>query len=555
MPSRGSGFSLLLRMYAYLGAHKGRVASAAIAMLAATAASIAQPQLIRWIVDRGIARGDDAFLAAASAGILALAAAKAVVVFIQGRNVEEASQGVAYQLRKQLHERLTSLSFSFHDKSQSGQMLSRAIQDVERIRFLTGRATFRLVEGGVLLAATLIAMVSMNPLLALLAMPAMPLLCWRSFRFGVMVRPLSLEVQDRLASITARLEQNLRGARIVKAFVQEEEEMRKFGEENEDWLDLSNKLARIQAVQGPLLSLIADLGVAATVAFGGFMVVKDSLSLGELVAFTAYMTQLAQPVRMMGVVAPVIGMAVASAERIVEIVDAEGEVIESANAEDLPSLEGRIRFDHVSFGYSGRADSLTDLSFDIAPGEIVAFLGATGSGKSTLMNLIPRFYDVRGGAILLDERDIRGATLSSLRSNIGVVLQETVLFAVTIRENIAFGVPSACEQDIIAAARAAQAHDFILALPQGYDTVIGERGATLSGGQRQRIAIARAILKNPRILLMDDATSSVDAETERSIQAALGTLMRGRTCIIIAQRESTLRMADRVIVLEKGRSL
>jgi ATP-binding cassette subfamily B protein len=546
---------LLLRMYAYLRVHQWDVAIALLSVFIITAISVIQPQLIRWIVDRGIADGDAGFLAMATAGILVMAAFKGLVMFMQGRSTEMASQGVAYQLRKQLHASLTGLSFSFHDKAQSGQLLSRAIQDVERIRFLTGRASLRLLEGAVLLIATLTAIIAMHPLLALLAAPTMPLLAWRAFRFGTMIRPLSLKVQDSLATITALLEQNLRGARIVKAFVQEEAEIRRFSEANEQWFRWSARQAAIQAVQAPLLSFIADLGLLIVVGFGGYLVIRQSLSLGMLVAFTAYMTQLAHPVRMMGVVTPVIGMAAASAERITEIIDAQGEVQDNPDAGSLPAIQGSIRFDHVSFGYANRTDSIKDLCLDIAPGEIVAFLGTTGSGKSTLMNLIPRFYDVRSGAILLDGHDIRSVTLTTLRANIGIVLQESTLFATSIRENIAFGVPEADEESIIAAARSAQAHDFIMKFPAGYDTEVGERGATLSGGQRQRIAIARALLKNPRILLLDDATSSVDAQTEQLIQTALEHLMQGRTCLVIAQRASTLRLATRVIVLDKGRKL
>jgi ATP-binding cassette subfamily B protein len=393
----------------------------------------------------------------------------------------------------------------------------------------------------------------MNPRLALLAAPTLPFLAWRAFRFGLIVRPLSLQAQDRLASLTSVIEQNLRATRVVRAYAQEARELEKFTRENEQWFTLTNRLGRIQAVQGPLLTFIADAGMAIVLAFGGYLVTRGSLTLGELVAFTTYMAQLAQPVRMMGVIAPVVGMAAASGERIVEIIDASGEVTEAPDAEEVPRLVGRVEFRDLTFGYAGRQPALKDLNLVIEPGQIVAFAGATGSGKSTIMQLVPRFYDATGGAVLIDGRDVRRARLGSLRGQIGVVLQETILFAFSIRENIAFGVPGAKEEDIVAAAKAAQAHEFIMSFPDGYDTVVGERGSTLSGGQRQRIAIARAILKDPRILLLDDATSSVDAATEREIQRALENLMVGRTCLIVAHRLSTLLMADRIVVLEKGR--
>ena len=546
-------FALLLRLYSYFRTrwlHAGLAFSAVFVLLAV---SLVQPQVIRRMVDHGIVDGDLSWLAISAAKLLGLALIKGVVVFVQGRSVEIASQGTAYDLRKELHERLTTLSFSFHDRSQAGQLLSRAMQDVERIRFMTGKVSLRLVEGASLLFATVIVLALMNPLLALLVAPVLPLLTWRAFRFGSLVRPLGAEIQDRLADLTSLLEQNLRGARIVKAFAQEDAAIRRFAAGSRSLFELSSRMGRIQAVHANILSVITDLSVALVVGCGGWLVIRRSLSLGELVAFTAYMTQLAQPVRLMGAVAPVLGLGIASGKRLVDIFDAQGEVEEAPGAIVLPRLEGRITFDKVDFGYAGKPDMFRQLGLDILPGEIVAFTGMTGSGKSTLMNLIPRFYDVCSGSIQVDGNDIRNATLSSLRSQIGIVLQESTLFAVSVRENISFGTPDADETAILDASKAACAHDFITSLPAGYDTVVGERGATLSGGQRQRIAIARALLKNPRILLLDDATSSVDAETETLIQKALERLMQGRTCIVIAHRASTLRMADRVIVLDRGR--
>jgi ATP-binding cassette subfamily B protein len=355
-----------------------------------------------------------------------------------------------------------------------------------------------------------------------------------------------------VARLTTRLEQNLRGARIVKAFAQEWAEIRRFDKENARLLALNVRASRLSSFNQPLLGLVVSAGTLAILIYGGQEVMSGQLTIGELVAFTAYVSQLLVPTRRLGIVVTAIAQAVASGERIFEILDAESEVRDLPGARPLVRVEGRVRFEHVSFAYFGRHRVLEDIDFEACPGEIVALLGATGSGKSSVISLIPRFYDPSAGRILLDGQDIRSVTVASLREQIGIVLQDTTLFAATVRENIAFGRPGASEEEIVAAARAAAAHEFILELPQQYSTLVGEHGMTLSGGQRQRIAIARTLLKDPRILILDDATSSVDTETEAEIQAALARLMQGRTSFVVAQRLSTVRRADQVLVLDKG---
>ncbi|MEE8440713.1 MAG: ABC transporter ATP-binding protein, partial [Spirochaetia bacterium] len=508
---------------------------------------------IRQIVDRGIRGGDTRWLTLGTATLLLIIVAKGALTFFQGRLIERASQGVAYDLRRTIHEQLTKLSFSFHDKTESGQLLSRSIQDVERIRFLDGRATLRLVEGAVFLISSAILMFIMDPLLATLVMAVLPLLAWRGYAFGRMIRPLGERIQERLAVMTTRLEQNLRGATVVKAFAQERREIDRFEDENRKWFALSATNAKVRAVNAPLLSLIVQLATVGILGFGGYLIVRGDLTYGELVAFTTYMAQLSGPVRAIGWIVPVIGMAIASAGRIFEVIDSTSEVEEDETAPELPEVKGRVEFDRVSFAYGDDRYALHEVSFVAEPGEIVALMGETGSGKSTIVNLLPRFYDVRNGTILVDGTDIRSVRVSSLRRQIGMVLQETTLFATTIRENIRYGRATATDAEVQEAAEAAQGHQFILSMPDGYDTKVGELGRTLSGGQKQRIAIARAILMNPRILILDDATSSVDTDTERLIQIALQTLMNGRTSFVIAQRLSTLRMADRILVLENGR--
>lgn len=547
------GGRLLWRAYGYLRPYARYVLSAYFTMLFINGLALLTPQFIRWLVDQGIRGQNMRLLSLAVLALLGITLVKSVVTFWENIWVERASQGVAYDMRNAIYDRLAALSFSYHDRTETGQLLSRAVQDVERIRFLTGRATLRLAEGITLLLGTAVFLLFMNPRLALFSLATMPLMAYRAYQFGRYFRPLSLAIQQQLAILTTRLEQNLRGARIVKAFAQETAEIQRFDTDNDLWFDLSAQSARLQAYNMPLIDFIANLSTVFVIWYGGRLVIQGQLTLGELVAFSTYLGQLIQPVRRLGMIVPAMAMAAASAERIFEILDTRSEVADAPDAYPLPSVQGQVRFESLSFAYFGRHQVLRDITLEAQPGQIIALLGATGSGKSTIINLIPRFYDPTNGRITIDGHDIRHVTLNSLRDQIGIVLQESTLFADTIRANIAFGCPDAGEADIMAAAQAAQAHDFIMATPDGYDTYVGERGITLSGGQRQRVAIARALLKNPRILILDDALSSVDTETERLIQLALERLMHGRTSFVIAQRLSTVRLADRILVLERGR--
>jgi ATP-binding cassette subfamily B protein len=353
--------------------------------------------------------------------------------------------------------------------------------------------------------------------------------------------------------LNTRLEQNLRGARVVTAFAQEAREIERFDDTNAGVLALNLTGARLRAINLPLMQLFASAGTVLVLLYGGQLVIRDQLTLGELVAFTAYIAQLVTPVRRLGWVIAAITQAVASGERVFEILDARSEVEDMPGATDLGAVRGEVRFEGVSFAYFHRDRVLEDINLAAKPGQVIALLGTTGSGKSTVINLVPRFYDPTAGRITLDGQDIRAVTVRSLREQIGIVMQDTTLFAATVRENIAFGRPDATDEEVIAAAQAASAHDFIIELPDGYDSDVGERGVTLSGGQKQRIAIARAILSDPRILILDDATSSVDTETEALIQAALARLMKGRTSFVIAQRLSTVRQADQILVLDRGK--
>ncbi len=556
-----STIKLLLRCYRYLFPYWRYVLGTYGAEVFIVGFNIANPQFIRWIIDHTVAAaaGDPAadgsltLLAGSVAALILFTLLKGIATFLQGRWSEIASQSVAFDLRNAIQTKLTLLSFSFHDHSETGQLLSRAVQDVDRIRFLTGRATLRIIDSIVLALATAAILVVMSPRLALLVTLTLPLLAHRALRLGSILRPLSVQIQNQLGVLTTRLEQNLRGARVIKAFAQEPAEIKRFETENQQWFKLSNTAARVQSINGPLLDFIANLGVVAIILYGGILVIRDQLTLGELVAFSTYLGQLYNPVRLMGNIIPAIVQAASSAGRIFEILDAVAEVSDEPDAAALPAIQGRVTFENVSFAYSGTRTVLDKVNLDVQPGQVIALLGATGSGKSTITNLIPRFYDPTTGRILIDGVDIRGVTLQSLRSQIGMVLQETTLFIGTIYENIAFGRSGATREEVIQAARAAQAHDFIAAAPAGYDTLVGERGVTLSGGQKQRIALARALLTDPRILILDDATASVDTDTEQLIQAALDRLMEGRTTFVIAHRLSTVRRADLILVLEKGK--
>lgn len=552
LPKPDSG-RILVRCLGYLRPYWRLTAGGYLSLIAINALALVIPQFIRWIVDRGIQGQDTRLLGWSVLTLLGLTLLKGGLGFLQGRWVEIASQNVAYDLRNAIHRKLSSLSFSYHDRTETGQLLSRAVQDVERIRFLTGRALLRIAEGSTLLLGTAGVLLLMNASLALLALILIPLLAYRALEFGRHFRPLSLTIQQQLATLTTCLEQNLRGTRVVKAFAQEEAEIARFDRENEHWFSLAIQATRLEAVNLPMMNLIANAGTIFVIWFGGQLVIRGGLTLGELIAFSTYMGQLVQPVRRLGFIVSAIAQAAAAGERIFEILDARSEVRDAPDAQPLPSVKGHVRFEKVSFAYFGRHQVLHEVNFEARPGQVIALLGATGSGKSTIINLIPRFYDPTSGRITVDGHDTRHVTLNSLRDQIGIVLQETTLFAATIRENIAFGCRDASQEEIVAAAQAAQAHSFIIEMAQGYETPVGERGVTLSGGQKQRIAIARALLKDPRILILDDATSSVDTETEQLIQKALERLMLGRTSFVIAQRLSTVRLADLILVLEKGR--
>jgi ATP-binding cassette subfamily B protein len=523
-----------------------------VCMLGINGILLISPQITRRIVDVGIGEQRLDVLATMSLALLGVTIVRGGFRFGEGYLSERVSQGIAYRMRNQLYAKLHSLSFSYHDRAQTGQLLSRATSDVERLRGISGRGLLRLFDSIVLLVSTTVILLRMQPTLALLSLAVMPLVAVIMRWYMARQHPEFRERQNRMAVMTARLEQNLLGVSVVRGFAQEPEEIGRFSGVNEGIYDISMSTARRGAFTMPLIVLLASIGTVLILWVGGRMVVLGQLTLGSLVAFNSYLLQLVGPMRRLGFIVTMLAEAHASGERVFEILDAKSEVENTPGATELGAIQGAVTFDHVSFAYVGGTKVLNDVSFHVEPGRVVALLGPTGAGKSTITNLIPRFYDATEGSILIDHADLRSVTLDSLRKQIGIVLQETQLFGSTVRENITFGRPGATEEEMVAAAEAAAAHDFIMRFPHGYDTAVGERGVTLSGGQRQRIAIARALLLDPRILILDDATSSVDTETEQQIQRALTGLMQGRTSFVIAQRVSTVRNADQILVIDRG---
>lgn len=544
---------ILLRVLGFLGPYKRTAIGAYVSLLAITGFNLLTPLILRSAVDDGITKGQVSVIQVAAALLIGLTLVKSVFSFLQGYLSEVASQGVAFDLRSRIYEHLQRLSFSYHDHAQTGQLMARATSDVEVIRMFTGRGFIALANIVVMVVAVAAVLFSMNWRLAIASCLAFPFLFYTANRFNTTFRPLSLRIQQELAVLTTILQENLAGMRIVRAFAREPEQIATFTEQNDRLLDLNLDASKVQRQAIPLMDLISNLTTVVVLWYGGSLVVQRSLTLGELVAFNTYLALLVMPIRRMGFLVAMLSRAIASGERVFEILDAKSEVVEAPDAVDLPAIEGRVSLENVTFRYTGLETVLRDVTFEASPGQMIALLGGTGSGKSTIINLIPRFYDVSAGAVLVDGWDVRKVKIESLRKQIGIVLQETVLFSGTIRENIAFGRPDADLDVVMDAARAARAHDFVTSFPDGYETLVGERGVTLSGGQRQRIAIARALLLDPAILILDDSTSSVDMETEYLIQQALDVLMKGRTSFVIAQRISTVRKADQILVLDKGR--
>jgi ATP-binding cassette subfamily B multidrug efflux pump len=559
--SNKPSFGTLMRAVRYVGRHRRLAVLAYGSLFVATAAQLVVPQLVRVIIDSVVAGAEvpadrasvAQALVSAMLAIVIFSAVRAVFAFGQQYNAERISQNVAFDIRNELFARIQRLSFSYLDRNQTGQLMVRATDDVEKVRLFIGQGLVMALQSFVLLIATLLVLWFSNQLLTLVVLPILPIAFAVFFAFGAIAQPLFMAVQIRMSALNTVLQENVAGLKVVKAFGREPEEEARFARSAAAVLEQQLKVGRTFSFLFPVVFLIANLGQAAVLYFGGQQIINGTLSLGEWQKFSLYLAYVFLPLGQLGFIINLMSQASASAQRIFEILDTQSEIQDQPGAVELGQASGRVQFDNVTFRYFKGGDAvLNGVSFEVEPGQTIALLGATGSGKTTIINLLPRFYDVSEGRVLVDDHDVREVTVESLRDQIGIVLQETTLFSGTIRDNIAYGRPDAGLDDIVAVARAAAAHQFIMDFPLGYATPVGERGSTLSGGQKQRIAIARALLMNPRILILDDSTSSVDLATEYQIQQALDRLMRGRTSFVIAQRISTVRNADQILVLDKG---
>ncbi len=555
---------IFARVLGYLKAYWGTVALAYGCMLIATIIDLYLPDLIRQVVDCAIGGGVSARSNCPTVSdprdtvmwvvwvTIGLTVVKGGLQFSQGYFAEYGAQGVAFDIRRQIYQHLQKLSFSWHDQAQTGQLVARATSDVEQMRNFTGRGFITLVQLVLLGTAISGVLWITNWKLAIVSMVTVPLLARTVVSYNRSIQPLFRQVQQEVAVLATVAQENIAGARVVKAFAREPYEIAKFNRQNAILEDKYLEAAEVSVFTNPLLDVLSQVGTVAVLWYGGALVIGGDLSVGQLIAFNSYLLLLIRPVRRLGFLVSQASQAMAAGERIFEILDAPLDVASKPDAAPLPPIRGEVVFDHVWSSYYRGEPVLRDVTLHVQPGQNIALLGSTGSGKSSIVNLIPRFYDVTQGRVLIDGFDVRDVELQSLRRQIGMVLQDTVLFTGSIRENIAFGAPNATEEQIVAAATAARAHDFISGFAKGYDTAVGERGVTLSGGQKQRLAIARALLLDPAILILDDFTSAVDTETEALIRQALAVLMKGRTTFVIAQRVSTVQSADAIIVLDKG---
>ena len=542
------------RLSALLRSYRWQIIGTAFMLIGLTAIDMIFPAIIRQVIDVGFVEGHSSYFLLAAGILLGLGLLKWFINFGYRYTTQWLANQVAYDLRNQLYNHIQRLPFSYHDYTASGQLISRVIEDVRSMTNFTGSGLFELTRVMILMVGIIIILFTSQPLLAAVALiPLIPLVMLNT-AFGRRIGKMFLSVDQALGELSSRLQENVNGVQVVRAFAREKFEVERF--ENANRLLFTNQIRVVQEMARtmPTSTLLVGFSTLLILWFGGNMVLTNQITLGELVAFNSYVLLLSGPAQQLSWLINAAGESSAGLERTFEVLDHKPEIRSPGNPVVPSNMRGEVTFENVSFRYRyEKVNALHDIQLSIKPNQIVALVGPTGSGKTSLINLIPRFYDVTKGAVKIDGWDVRELDLKTLRSQIGIVLQTSLLFSSTIAENIAYGRPDASMDDIIAAAKAAQAHEFIMELSKGYETVVGERGITLSGGQRQRIAIARAILMNPRILILDDSTSSVDTQTEHLIQEALKNLMEGRTTFVIAQRLTTVRRADLIVVLDQGR--
>ena len=544
----------ILRLRSFVQPYLPQIFLSLISLATLTGLSLLVPRIIQWVIDEGITSSQSGVLARAAFLLLGLGLLTAALNGLQRYITEWIGGHIGYDIRNRLYDHIQHLSFSYHDHAQTGQLISRCIEDVRSVQTFIGSSIVELAQMLFLLFGALGIMFAENWNLTLIAiLPIFPLSII-TLNFGRRVTELFFNVDTALGDLSARLQENVTGVQVIRAFAREPYEIERFDETNRDYYNARVRVISSWAQVMPTTDFLVTACTILILWFGGQMVFKGTLTIGELVAFNAYVIMLAAPAQQLTWLVNGAGEAAAGARRVLEVLDTESEIVSPADAIHLSESRGEVEFRDVSLTYQDEKNaSLVELNLRIQPNQLIALIGATGSGKTSLVNLIPRFYDVTHGVVLVDGHDVRTLDLVSLRRQIGIVLQTSLLFSDSIRENIAYGRPDATEEEIVAAAKAAQAHEFITEMPEGYETVVGERGITLSGGQRQRVAIARALLMNPRILVLDDSLSSVDTQTEKLIQEALDKLMEGRTTFVIAHRLSTVRRADVILVLDKGR--
>ncbi len=543
----------LLRLRFAVKPYLPQIALSMFNLTALTALNLYIPTIIRDVIDDGLIRADTGFLVQSALLLLGLGLLTAAMSAFQRFVSEWISGHIGYDIRNRLYNHIQNMSFSYHDHAQTGQLISRCIEDVRSVQQFIGSSIVELSQLILLLFGAMWVMLAANWKLTLIAiLPIFPLV-WMTFDFGNRITALFFKVDTVMGDLSSRLQENVSGVQVVRAFAREEHEMKRFDETNRAYYNARVKVIGTWAKVMPTTDFFVTLCTILILWFGGQMVLNGTMTVGELVAFNAYVLMLATPAQQLTWLVNAAGEASAGAQRVFEVLDAEEEIASPAGAVKLPQLRGEVEFRDVSLKYlAEKKDSLAEINLRVPPNQLIALIGPTGSGKTSLVNLIPRFYDVSDGEVLVDGVDVREVDLTSLRSQIGIVLQTSLLFSDTIKANIAYGRPEASDEEIFAAAKAAQAHEFILGFEKGYETIVGERGVTLSGGQRQRVAIARALLMAPRILILDDSLSSVDTQTEQLIQRALDSLMEGRTTFVIAHRLSTVRRADLIVVMDKG---
>ena len=542
-----------VRLLAFLRPYRWSLAASVLLAVGSQAAAVAIAFLTGDALQSAVETQERSELWTLALAVLVVGLARAL--FMVGRRLISGRQalGVEYDMRDAVYAKLLRLSFGFYDRHQTGQLMSRATVDLQAVRFFLGYGLIFFFQHVLTIVGVTIALFVLDWRLALAATAFTPVLVVLAYRYSRVSHPVLRDVQQRMADVATVAEENIVGVHVVKSFAQERSETAKFADRTEDVFNRSIDANRQRATYVPLLSFLPLLAQATVLLLGGRMVANGTLGLDQFFAFNVLVLMLVMPLRMLGMWIGQAQRATASGERIFEVIDELEDVTDRPDAHELPAGDGRIVFEHARFGYAADRPVLSDIDLEIEPGRTIALIGHTGSGKTTLASLVPRFYDVSAGRLTIDGADVREVKVASLRRAIGIVAQDPFLFSATVRENIAFGAPDATDEDVVRAARLAQAHEFVEQLPNGYDTVIGERGITLSGGQRQRIAIARALILDPRILILDDATASVDATTEARIRLGLREAMKGRTTLIVAHRLSTIALADELVVLDRGR--